>query len=252
MGKIKQIIVVVVGLCLWCGAAASAKDLIIGDFSHLDPGHGLPPHWEKLKFPKIDRQTTYRLIREDRQTVIQAVSAASASGLIHPYHGPAGQYPWISWRWKIAHVLKKGNVATKEGDDYAARIYVTFEYSPEGRSWWQTIRYKAANLAAGGKLPGSAINYIWANRAPVGTIVSNPYTDQTKMIVLESGNASAGRWIAEKRNLVDDYKAAFGHQPPPIMGIAIMTDTDNTGEATTAFYGDIILSDKNNGGRIQK
>jgi hypothetical protein len=251
-GKIKRILIIALGLSLGLACGTSAKELIIGGFSKLDPSHGLPAHWEKLVFPKIDRQTTYRLIRDDQRTVIQAVSVASASGLIYRYHGPAEQYPWISWQWKIAHVLKKGNVATKQGDDYAARIYVAFVYSPEGKSWWQTIRYKAANLAAGGKLPGSAINYIWANQAPVGTIVSNPYTDQTKMIVLESGNVSAGRWIAEKRNLVDDYKTAFGQQPPPIMGIAIMTDTDNTGESTTAYYGDILLSDENNGVRIQK
>jgi Protein of unknown function (DUF3047) len=243
MGRFTQILVVVLGLCLWLVGGASAKELVIGGFSQLDPGPGLPDHWEKLVFPNIDRHTTYRLVRDDHLTVIQAVSVASASGLIYPYHGPAERYPWITWRWKIAHVLKKGNVATKQGDDYAARIYIAFKYSPKGKSWWQTIRYKAANLAAGGKLPGSAINYIWANQAPIGTIVSNPYTDQTRMIVIQSGNGSAGHWIVEKRNLVNDYQAAFGQKPPPIMGIAIMTDTDNTGESTTAYYGDIFLSD---------
>ena len=106
------------------------------------------------------------------------------------------------------------------------------------------MSYKAANLAAGGKLPGSALNYIWANKASIGTVVSNPYTDQTKMIVLESGNGSAGQWMTENRNLLDDYRAAFGQNPPSIMGIAIMTDTDNTGESTTAYYGDIRLTDK--------
>jgi hypothetical protein len=244
MVRRKQIYVVVLMMSLYLLGSASAKDLVIGDFSQLDPARGLPTHWEKLVFPKINRHTTYRLIRDNQRTVIQADSIASASGLLYAYRGPAERYPWISWQWKIAHVLQKGDVATKQGDDYAARIYVAFEYSAEGKSWWQTMRFKAANLAAGGKLPGSAINYIWANKAPVGTIVGNPYTDQTKMIVLQSGNASTGRWIVEKRNLVNDYQAAFGQKPPPIMGIAIMTDTDNTDESTTAFYGDIRLSDE--------
>ena len=135
-------------------------------------------------------------------------------------------------------------MAAKRGDDYAARVYIAFEYSPVGKSWAQRMRYHAARLVAGDKLPGSAINYIWANKSPVGTIVPNPYTGQTRMIVLQSGNALAGRWIAEKRNLVRDYQAAFGQKPPPIMGIAIMTDTDNTGESTTAWYGDILLSNE--------
>jgi hypothetical protein len=29
--------------------------------------------------------------------------------------------------------------------------------------------------------------------------------------------------------------------PPPISGVAIMTDTDNTGESATAHYGDIVF-----------
>ena len=232
----------VLGLCLPCGLAAD--EVVIGGFSRLEPSGGLPDPWEKMVFPKISRHTIYRLIRDGRLTVVQAVSAASASGWMNAYHAPADQHPWISWRWKIAHVLKGGDVAAKRGDDYAARVYIAFEYSPVGKSWAQRMRYHAARLVAGDKLPGSAINYIWANKSPVGTIVPNPYTGQTRMIVLQSGNALAGRWIAEKRNLVRDYQAAFGQKPPPIMGIAIMTDTDNTGESTTAWYGDILLSNE--------
>jgi hypothetical protein len=239
-GKNPFLFAMVLSLCL--AGNIRADEVIIGGFSRLDPSLGIPGQWKPMVFPKIDRQTTYRLILDNDTSVVQAVSAASASGLMYTYHGPAHRYPWISWRWKIDHVLKSGDVATREGDDYAARIYVAFEYSPAGKSWGQRMRYHAAKLVAGGGLPGSAINYIWANRAPVGAIVPNPYTDQTRMIVLQSGDASARRWISEKRNLVRDYEAAFGQKPPPIMGIAIMTDTDNTGESTTAWYGDIRLS----------
>jgi Protein of unknown function (DUF3047) len=220
---------------------AGAEELIIGGFSRLEPGPGLPEHWEKLTFPKIERQTSYAIVLDRDRTVIRAISDASASGLIRYYQGPTEKYPWIVWQWKIDHVLKKGDVSSRQGDDYAARVYVAFEFSPEGKSWWQRLRYKTANRVAGGRLPGSALNYIWANKATVGTMVDNPFTDQTKMIVLECGNAHAGQWMAEKRNLVADYRAAFGKNPPPIMGIAIMTDTDNTGESTTAYYGDIRL-----------
>ena len=244
MTKTLQIPTLVLLLVLWFQCSSLANEVIIGNFSILDPAGGLPAHWEKMTFPKIERQTSYSLISDNDRTVIRAVSKASASGLIRKYNGPVQRYPWITWRWKIDHVLEKGDVSTKQGDDYAARIYVAFEFSPEGKSWWQRMSYKAANLAAGGKLPGSALNYIWANKASIGTVVSNPYTDQTKMIVLESGNGSAGQWMTENRNLLDDYRAAFGQNPPSIMGIAIMTDTDNTGESTTAYYGDIRLRDE--------
>jgi hypothetical protein len=45
--------------------------------------------------------------------------------------------------------------------------------------------------------------------------------------------------VAE-RNYVSDYRRAFG-QEPSLVGIGIMTDTDNTGESVEAFYGDIEL-----------
>jgi hypothetical protein len=38
-----------------------------------------------------------------------------------------------------------------------------------------------------------------------------------------------------------DYERAFGRTPPEIIGIGLMTDTDNTGAEVTAYYGDIRL-----------
>ena len=72
----------------------------------------------------------------------------------------------------------------------------------------------------------------------------NPYTDRVKMIVIESGSDQAQQWLSEKRNILQDYRDIFGEDPPHISGVAIMTDSDNTGEAATAWYGDIVFSKK--------
>ena len=61
------------------------------------------------------------------------------------------------------------------------------------------------------------------------------------MIVVESGEAKLNQWVNEERNIYEDYKKAFGEEPPMISGFAIMTDTDNTGESATAYYGDIVF-----------
>jgi hypothetical protein len=71
--------------------------------------------------------------------------------------------------------------------------------------------------------------------------VPNPFTDRVRMIVVESGDSHLGTWRAYERNIYEDYKRAFGEEPPMISGIAVMTDTDNTGESTTAYYGEISL-----------
>ena len=89
--------------------------------------------------------------------------------------------------------------------------------------------------------PRAAINCIWDTRSPVGTIVSNARTDRVRMIVVESSAERTGRWIGYRRDLADDFCKAFGHEAPRVSGLAVMSDTDNTGESTTAFFGDIRL-----------
>jgi len=87
----------------------------------------------------------------------------------------------------------------------------------------------------------ASINYIWANKTPVGTVVSSPYVESGRMIVVKSEKAMLNTWIEKMRNILDDYARAFGEEPFMISGIAIMTDSDNTKESTTAFYGDILF-----------
>jgi hypothetical protein len=67
------------------------------------------------------------------------------------------------------------------------------------------------------------------------------------MIVVDSGSAHAGKWRLHERDVVADYRAAFGEDPPPISGIALMTDADNTGESADAWYGDIVLAPRQGG-----
>ena len=93
----------------------------------------------------------------------------------------------------------------------------------------------------GQQLPLGAINYIWESKAPVGTVTPSTYTKQSMMFVLESGEEKLNAWVSEERNVNEDYKKAFGDEPSMINGVALMTDTDNTRETATAYYGDIVF-----------
>jgi hypothetical protein len=220
---------------------AYADELVVGHFSGLAPADQLPEQWEPMTFSDIDAHTRYKLVQAGNRTVIRAHSRNAASGLIRRLRVDPNEFPWLQWSWKVDHVLEKGDVGTKAGDDYAARIYVAFAFESEQSSLWQRMRHKTANMLTEQELPGSALNYIWANKAPRETIVPNPFVSETRMVVLRSGNARSGQWVEEKRNIVEDYKRAFGEEPPEIIGVGIMTDTDNTGEETTGYYGDIVL-----------
>ena len=216
----------------------------VGKFSDANPGDKLPAGWQPFIFKNIDAHTSYSLVKDGDTPVIQAVSKASCSCLIQKSRIDPEKYPIIQWRWKAANIYRKGDIAKNEGDDSPARIWITFEYDPGKAGLIERAKLKLAQLLYDGCPPCGALVYIWASKTPVGTITSNPRTDRVKMIVVESGKDSLNTWITEERNIFDDYVAAFGVKPPMISGIAIMTDSDNTKESATAFYGDILFRKK--------
>jgi len=192
-------------------AGLAAGPLLIDDF-----GTGLSPRWEKKIFKG---ETVYAPVIDEGRPALKAESRASASALIYRISLDPKMYPRLSWSWKIARTIRKGDERTKGGDDYAARVYVVFP----SVLFWRT----------------RAVNYIWANRLPRGDFLPNAYTGNAVMVAVESGDGNAERWVNEERNLVEDYRRAFGEDPPEIGAVAIMTDTDNTGEEAVAWYGAI-------------
>ncbi len=235
----------IIALCLTAmatvptSAAAERETLKVGAFSEASPEKELPDNWEHFTFDDVPSHTRYRLVEEGGQTVIRARSDASASGLIREMSIDPKQYPVVRWRWKAENVIEKGNVHQKKGDDYPARIYITFEYDPDHVGFFGKAKYEAVKMVHGEYPPLAAVSYHWASNTPVGTMVPNPFTKEVMMFVVESGGEKLGTWVAEERNVYEDYKTAFGEEPPMISGVALMTDTDNTGETATAYYGDI-------------
>jgi hypothetical protein len=225
----------------WWVHAQTEPVVEVGKFSSESPGNSLPAGWKPLTFKKIEKHTSYTLVKDEDGVVVKAVAQASASGLTREIRIDPREYPIVQWRWKVENVLKKGNVRRKEGDDYPARLYIAFEYDPASLGFFEKAEYEMAKLLYGQYPPLGAINYIWESTAPVGTLVPNPFTKRAMMIVVESGDARLGQWVDEERNVFEDYQKAFGKAPPMISGVAIMTDTDNTGESATAYYGDIVF-----------
>lgn len=199
-----------------CFAVAEEKGVLIDDFEK-----GLRPAWKEKAFK--DR-TAYEVVRDETGSVLKARSHGAASALILEKKYDLQDYPVLSWRWKVENVLAQGDARSKAGDDYAARIYVIFPhwFFPKART----------------------INYIWANKLPLGAIVPNPFTANAVMIAVESGEGHVGEWVLESRNVQDDYRTIFGEDPPLAGAIAIMTDTDNTGGSAVAWYDDISLKVK--------
>jgi hypothetical protein len=125
----------------------------------------------------------------------------------------------------------------RDGDDYAARVYVSFRLPPSSLGLGLRAQLAVARAVWGQDLPDAAINYVWDNRQPVGTTRPNAYTDRAQMVVLRSGDEDAGQWVWERVDVRRDATRLFGPGAEPVQ-IAITADTDNTGSTTRSGFAD--------------
>ena len=217
------------------GPAASP----VTPFSSASPGEELPPPWRIATLPNVKRATRYALVADGETVVLRAEANASMASVMHPLKLDPKVFPFIAWRWKVSNILSKSDIGSKAGDDFPARVYVLFDYDISKLSFLQRAKMFLARSRYGEAVPASALCYVWDGKAPVGASAWSPYTDRVRVIVVESGSANLNRWRDVQRDVVADFRAAFGEDPPAISGVAVATDTDNTGESATAFYGDI-------------
>ncbi len=191
--------------------------------------------WKPLHFKKIEEHTEYSIVKEGNESYLKAESRASASGIIFKVRFSVLEYPKVKWRWKVSNVFEKGNAKEKSGDDYPLRIYIIFKYDPENASFGQKAKYGFAKSFYGEYPPHSTLNYIWANRQHDERVLTNTYAEEARMIIMQSGAENAGKWMEQEVNILEDYHKAFGEDPPDTASVAVMSDSDNTGESAISY-----------------
>ncbi len=208
-------------------------------FSRGPVGATAPGGWSVQPLPKVERKTQYDLIADGGNIVLRARADRAAASLRHSVYADPARTPILRWRWRTDHVLQAGDMTTKEGDDYAARVYVFFDRGPETMTLKERALLKVGRARYGNDLPAAALCYVWDNHQPVGTIRPNVYTPFVAMVVASSGTGDVGRWVSLRRNIAEDYRRAFGTAAPQVTGVAVSVDTDNTGESAVSYFGDI-------------
>lgn len=207
----------VILLLLTLAPPGHAARLAVASFSS-----GSLEGWQEKSF---EGRTRYELRTVDERRALQAVSSSSASGLYREISVDLERTPYLHWSWRVESVLRGNDERAKSGDDYPARIYVVFS---GGLYFWRT----------------RAINYVWSSNQSAGSEWPNAFTSNARMIAVRGGNSEAGNWVTERRDIRADYRRLFNEEPGKVAAIAIMTDTDNTGQTVQAWYGDIWLADQ--------
>ena len=220
-------------------AALAQSSIEAMRFSVLRPGAALPAGLRHFAFSGQTRHTEYTLVEDEGRTVLRARADSSTSGIIGEVRVDPRAHPVLAWRWKVKRILERSNLATKAGDDFPARVYVTFDVPVETLPAGERFRIGAARMLYGPDVPVAALCYVWDTKAAAGTIAPNAYTDRVRMIVVDSGPGGVGRWVRRERDVVQDFRSAFGGEAPMVNGVIVSTDTDNTLETAETFYGDV-------------
>jgi len=198
------------------------------DFANLDG-------WKPFTFPKIKSHSTYTIERNGSEHILRAESSASASAIVYKDSFNVYDHPKARWRWKVRNVYAKGDVRSKAGDDYPIRVYIMFEFDPDKAGAGDRIKYSFAKALYGEYPPHSSLSYIWSSKDDPEKFVVSPYTDKAVMVLLEKGPAKVGTWVDEEIDILADYQKAFKTKPPTRARIAIMNDSDNTGESAVSW-----------------
>jgi hypothetical protein len=217
-----------------------ANRITIGKFVAEKESDGSPKGWKTVTGFNT-APTSYEVIKYRGRYVLKAEGIGTSSCLFREVKAELEDYPIISWRWKISNVIRQAIETRKDRNDSAARVIVVFQVEPEEMSPWYGLEYLIRGILRRNEPFGPRIEYIWGNRIEKGRVLDNPSVKYSKVIVLESGERKEKRWIWEKRNLIDDYKTAFGTDPRGIIALGIQTDTDQSNEGVTAYYEDIFL-----------
>ena len=210
-------------------------------FSELNHGGRLPKAWQVWRITPQKNKTVYTLEQYEGRTVLKANSDTAASGLALPLVPREAAGLFLNWQWKALDYIPNANNDDSSRDDAPLRVLVAFDGDKSKLPVRDQMVFEMAKIVSGHDMPYASLMYVWAAKSPIETIITSPRTSRVKMIVVNSGGGQLGLWQEHHRDLAKDYEAAFSEKPGKIIGLGLLTDTDNTRTQVKAIYGDIEL-----------
>jgi hypothetical protein len=215
----------------------------VAAFSANREGAAAPNGWQPLVITRAKAPTRYRLVYDERagSVVVHARAERSATGLKQALDVDTAARPRVAWRWRVQDLIAGADSLDRHAEDSPVRLLLFFDGDKRRLPARDQLALEMAEMVSGQSVPYATLVYLWENRQPVGTVIDSAHTGRVKMVVAGSGRDRLGQWKQFERDYVADYERAFGERPGRLIGIGIMTDTDNTGAEIEAFYGDIEL-----------
>jgi len=210
-------------------------------FSILNEGGKLPKAWQIWRVTPQKNKTQYTLKNYQGRTVLHASADVAASGLVLPLKPRPASYQMLSWEWKAMNLIADADNKDSGKDDAPLRIVVAFDGDKTKLPLKDQMVFEMAKIISGHDMPYASLMYVWSTKSPVETVIPSPRTSRIKMIVVNSGSDHLGEWQKHQRDLSKDYQKAFNEMPGKVIGLGLLTDSDNTRTKVDAIYGDIEL-----------
>ena len=204
------------------------------------PAGGHAPVWQHYKLPG-KQPTQFSSMRYDGRHAMAVTSEASASMLRRVVHVEPADLTSVRFSWQVPELMAQADMALRETDDSPVRVVLIFEGDRSKFSAKNAMLSELARTLTGEEMPYATLMYVWCNTRPVGSVIANPRTDRVRKLVVESGIGKLKQWVDYERNIRADYLVAFGEEPGALVGIGIMSDSDNTRSTIKAWYGPVTL-----------
>jgi hypothetical protein len=205
--------------------AWAADRVVVEDWRSYPLGtRGIPGEWKEQTWgkPAYDLE----IVADNGQPVLRLRSKGDNSTISRDLKGSVDlneKTPILEWRWKVMTLPTGGNACQKSTDDEAAQVYVAWVRSPEA------VRSRI-------------IGYVWDSTAPAGTICKSQKTATVTYVVLRSGADELGKWITERRNVVEDFQRIYGEAPDNPTAVSLAIDSDDTRSSAESFIGPTVFT----------
>jgi hypothetical protein len=196
--------------------------------------------WRHHTFPG-KTPTKFSYTREDGRDVVAVMAASSASMLRSKVRIEPAELGSVRFSWKVPELISGADMAARDADDSPVRVVLFFEGDRSRFSARDAMMAELMRAVTGEEMPYATLMYVWCNRRAPGALITNPRTDRVRTLVVESGAGRLNQWLQYERDIAADFRRAFGEEPGALLGMAIMTDSDNTRSMARAWYGPLRL-----------
>lgn len=229
-------LVMVAGALMACQTPPPKSDAGALTLAELFPG------WEER--PVLGKRwKPFEPVVIDGQAGLAVQTDASLSLLRRRWSPALAQPADLRFSWWVRELVEGADLSDSQASDAPAQVALAFDGDRSVLSTRFAMMSELTQLVTGDPLPYASLVYVWTSdkQHPVGSVINDPRTDRIRYLVVEQGSSNLRKWVHHTRDVQADYRQVFQEEPGPILGVALMSDADNTRGHTRAVFGPVTL-----------